>query len=115
DDHAAGGNRVRQQAIEHAARLEAAARLQVLELQPDFGVRNTQRRAGQFPQWRAADEMGMVALEPRGDARDLVAVHSFRPFGSGNFTVSSMPSILRTVTAPSERMRRTTALTSTSG
>src|SRR5665647_3084188 len=41
--------------------------------------------------------------------------HSFRPLGSGNFTVSSMPSILRTDTAPSALMRAITWRTKISG
>jgi hypothetical protein len=47
-DHAAGRNRVGQQAVEHAARLEAAADLQVLQLQPDLGAADAQRTPGSF-------------------------------------------------------------------
>ena len=56
----------------------------------------------------------MASCEAASGGVDVLAadraLHSFRPLGSGNFTVSSMPSILRTDTAPSALMRSITSL-----
>ncbi|MCE3269673.1 MAG: hypothetical protein K0S57_70 [Ramlibacter sp.] len=54
----------------------------------------------------------MEALGSRLRGNDI---YSFRPFGKGNFTVSWMPSILRTETAPSALIRSITSCTTTSG
>ena len=59
DDHAAVGHRIGQQAVQHAARLEAAAHLQMLQLQPDLCTVHPQGGAGQTQQRRAAQKMGL--------------------------------------------------------
>ena len=66
----AAGTGLRAHAVEHAARLEAAADLQVLELQPELGAVDAELAAGDAQQRRAAD----VA----GDARRAAAPISSR-------------------------------------
>ena len=115
DDHAAGGNGVGQQPVQHAAGLETAAGLQLLQLQPDLGTVDAECSAWQFPQRRAAQERAFVGLQAQRGRFDVGPAHSFSPLGSGNFTVSSTPFMRRTATAPNSRMRSITSCTSTSG
>jgi hypothetical protein len=56
--HAGRGHRQATHAVEHAARLEAAAELQVFELEPDLGHVEPELPAGQPPQRRAAHVAG---------------------------------------------------------
>jgi hypothetical protein len=74
DDDASLGNRVRAHPVEHAAGLETAADLQVLELEPQLGAFDAELAARQAQQRRAAHVAG-DALPRRGNvvARDLDA------------------------------------------
>ena len=69
----AAGTAVRAHPVEHAARLEAAADLQVLELQPELGAVDAERAAGDAQQRRAAD-VGGDARARGGDVGRIVAV-----------------------------------------
>ena len=64
NDHAGSGNRLGQHAVEHAARLEAAAHLQVLELEPDLGAVHAHRPATQLPQWRFTQKVPPALVQP---------------------------------------------------
>ncbi|ODV14151.1 MAG: hypothetical protein ABT20_00705 [Rubrivivax sp. SCN 70-15] len=68
-DHDAGRRqRLRAHAVEHAARLEAARDLQLLELEPDLGDIEAERAPGQPPQRRAAPA-SMRRRAPRMSSR----------------------------------------------
>jgi hypothetical protein len=77
-DHTRGRDRVRQQPVEHAACLEAARVLQVLQLEPDLehgrAGRQPERAARQLPQRRAAhvrsDALGCKNDVVGGDCHD---------------------------------------------
>ncbi len=56
DDDAAVGHGIGQQAIEHAARLEAATHLQLLQLEPDLVAIHPQRAARQAQQRRGTQK-----------------------------------------------------------
>ena len=90
DDHAAGGNGVGQQAVEHAARLEAAAHLQMLQLEPDLGAVQAQRRAGQLPQRRATQEDAAWPLLEARAARRLDVLRGVK--ASGPWAAGTSPS-----------------------
>ena len=77
-DHAAGRNRLGQQAVEHAARLEAAAGLKVLQLEPDFGAVHTQRPAGQLPQRSFMNKVAVAPVERALTALYFIAINHHR-------------------------------------
>ena len=64
NDHAGRGNRLGQHAVEHATRLEAAAHLLVLELEPDLGAVHAHRLAAQLPQWRFTQKVPPALVQP---------------------------------------------------
>ena len=125
NDHTAGRYLVGKHATQHAARFETATKLQLFEFEPDFRAVQTELPAWQFHQRRAAQQLRLSGSQPAQgtldvSARNVQAAHgwcspSFKPLGSGNLTVSSMPFILRTDTAPSALTRSMTWLTRISG
>jgi hypothetical protein len=70
DDHAAGRDVVGQQPVVHAAGLEAAGDLEVLQLEPDFGAGYAEGAAGELPEGRAADEGARVVTQAGGGGLD---------------------------------------------
>ena len=82
-DHARGRDPVGEQAVEHAARLEAAGALQLLELEPDLevGAGESQIAAAQHPQRRTTH----VRRDTRRAGLDVVAVDHTRS------TIIAMP------------------------
>jgi hypothetical protein len=101
----AAGTGLAAHAIEHAARLEAAADLQMLELQPELGDIDAERTARDAPQRCAPDVAGI---------RRSAAAISLRgfPWGGKGLAVAILhwwtgpPPFLR---MPSRRRRRSSA------